>query len=252
MKRTEGRGYDSGDDVDGSLDPMQFRSPRLGGQDKKSRHTSAGSSKKEEMAILDGDENLTMRRWPQLQPIASYKPGPATRPPPMPMAIDWSPRENPTSLDISKIHRNHSAELNPTAVYPAEIEKENTQLPDVSDQSVLEVSRVLSHSEVASARNKNVSANTSVEKERHTIFDDAALKESFHELSLPIIDLKSLGQEHGQRDSRMTLDALLRETPKNEAWEFIKEVVNRIYMTEGKSLRQTMFAIEAQYSFRAS
>lgn len=148
MKRMEGRNYDIADDVDDSLYPMQPSSAQLGVQDERFRHTPAGSSKQKEMAFLDGVENLNVRQLPQIQPIASYKPGPAPTPPPMPMAIDWtiwSPRENSRSLEISKeILNDHSTDLNPSVIYPAVIEKENTELPDVSSPSVLEVSRALS------------------------------------------------------------------------------------------------------------
>ncbi|PMD18470.1 hypothetical protein NA56DRAFT_244367 [Hyaloscypha hepaticicola] len=254
MKRMEGRDYDSEDDVDGSLYPIQPSSPQLGVQDERFRHKSTGSSKQEEVAFWGGRENLNVRQLPQLQPIASYKPGPAPTPPPMPVAMIWSPRENPRSLDISKeILKNHRANLDPTVVYPAVIEKENTQLPEVSGQSVSEVSRALSHSEAASARNKNVSANKSVEKERRKMFDDATSKESVNELSLPVMDHEPLVQEHDQGYRQTTQETLAQLQQKNHLkWESIKDSVKTLYMTKGKSLREMMFEIETQYDFRAS
>jgi hypothetical protein len=252
MKRMEGRDYDSGDDFNGSFYPMQFSSPQLGVQDERFCHTSTGSSKKEEMAFLGGDEDLTVRQLPQLQPIVSYKPGLAPTPPPMPMANDWSPRKVPRSLDISRvILKDPRADLNPTVVYPAVVEKENSQLPDVSNPSIVEVSSALSHFEADSARNKGVSANNSMEKEKRIIFDDAASKESFHERSLPIMEVESLGQEHDQSQSQTTLETLGQPHQETLKWESIKDVVNRIYMTEGKTLDETRFELELQYGFRA-
>jgi Clr5 domain len=102
---------------------------------------------------------------------------------------------------------------------------------------------------VASARNKNVCASNSVERENSRIFDDAVSKESFHEPSPSTMELNSPRQERDQANRQITSKHF---GLKNLRWESMKQDINMLYMIEANTLDQTMEKIEQAHAFKAS